>query len=554
MSDLTLKMLLFGEDKTASKAIKGVGDQAEKTSNHMAALGKGVGLGLAAAAGGIGLLLKTGFDETKDAATGTAQLEAGIKSTGNAAHVTVGGLNDLAGSIQSYSGQTDDSIVKSEQLLLTFTNIKNSGPDKIFDLATKATADMAAKMGGDASQSAIVLGKALNDPLKGITALQRIGVSFSDSQKKAIAAMMKTGDVAGAQKVILKELSTEFGGAAKAAGDSLPGQMQRAKRSFEDTSQAVVTDMLPVLNTLMKVVTNNILPAIKSMSQFWMDHKTLMTSVAGAILGVIVVVKAINLATKAWAAVQAALNVVMSLNPIALIIIAIVALIAIVVLIATKTRWFQNIWSVAFTAVKTVIMGLFNWVKSNWPMLLAILTGPIGVAVLLITRNWDTIKHGVTAVKDWIVGAFNTVLGVVTGLPGRIGRAASGMWDGVKNAFKSAINWIIGAWNGLQFSIHIPKIHIKGTNVDIGGGELGFGVPTIPMLALGGIAIGPTIAMIGERGPEAIVPLNRAKEYGFGGGSSIPVQVIVQMDGRTVASSLERVSHNGPPLRIRVAS
>jgi len=200
-----------------------------------------------AAAVGFGAVIKSGFDEAKDAAAGTAQLAAGIASTGNAAHLSVDGLNSLASEIQNYSGQTDDSIVKSEQLLQTFTNIKNTGPDKIFDLATKASADMAAKFGGDASSQAVVLGKALNDPVKGISALTRVGVTFTDEQKKTIESMVKTGDVAGAQKVILKELNTEFGGAAKAAGASFPGQLQRVHRAFEDLSQGIVQGFLPVM-------------------------------------------------------------------------------------------------------------------------------------------------------------------------------------------------------------------------------------------------------------------------------------------------------------------
>jgi len=207
-----------------------------------------------AAAVGFGAVIKSGFDEAKDAAAGTAQLAAGIASTGNAAHLSVDGLNSLASEIQNYSGQTDDSIVKSEQLLQTFTNIKNTGPDKIFDMATKASADMAAKFGGDASSQAVVLGKALNDPVKGITALTRVGVTFTDEQKKTIAAMVKTGDVAGAQKVILKELGTEFGGAAKAAGESFPGQLDRVHRAFEDLSQGVVQGFLPVMGPALEGV------------------------------------------------------------------------------------------------------------------------------------------------------------------------------------------------------------------------------------------------------------------------------------------------------------
>lgn len=225
-------------------------------SGGVASAGKGAGLlmggamlaGIGVAVGGIAAVVKTGWDEVMDASKGTAQLAAGIKSTGNAAGVSVKGLNDLASSIQGFSGQTDDSIVASEQLLLTFTNIKNTKTDKIFDQATLASANMAAKMGGDASGSAIQLGKALNDPVKGITALSRVGVSFTEGQKESIKAMVKHGDVAGAQKIILKELETEFGGAAKAAGESLPGQVAIAKRSFEDLSQSIMTGIMPALS------------------------------------------------------------------------------------------------------------------------------------------------------------------------------------------------------------------------------------------------------------------------------------------------------------------
>lgn len=239
-----------------------------------------------AAAVGFGAVIKSGFDEAKDAAAGTAQLAAGIASTGNAANLSVDGLNSLASEIQNYSGQTDDSIVKSEQLLQTFTNIKNTGPDKIFDMATKASADMAAKFGGDASSQAVVLGKALNDPVKGITALTRVGVTFSDEQKKTIDAMVKTGDVAGAQKVILKELGTEFGGAAKAAGQSFPGQLQRVHRAFEDLSQGIVQGFLPVMGPALEgviTILQKVGPVAADMAQKVADKTA---AIGGAIKGV----------------------------------------------------------------------------------------------------------------------------------------------------------------------------------------------------------------------------------------------------------------------------
>ena len=110
-------------------------------------------------------------------------------------------------------------------MLLTFKNIRNEvgkGND-IFNQATVAVENLATRMADGAvpsmeqlSKGLIKVGKALNDPVKGMTALGKVGVYFSDSQKKAIEAMVKAGDVMGAQKIILKELTTEFGGPAEA--------------------------------------------------------------------------------------------------------------------------------------------------------------------------------------------------------------------------------------------------------------------------------------------------------------------------------------------------
>jgi len=235
----------------------------DSLKGEVAGVGKAIGgtimAGIGAAVAGISAVAGVGIKETLDASKGVAQLNAGIKSTGNVANLSIKGMTDLASTIQNYSGQTDDSIVASEQLLQTFTNIRNNGPDKIFDLATVATADMAAKMGGDASGMAIKLGRALSDPVKGVMALTRVGVVFTQSQKDSIKAMVKSGDTIGAQKVILGELSREFGGAAKAAGKSLPGQLELAKRSFEDLSQGIVESALPLVLPLLKGISDFVL-------------------------------------------------------------------------------------------------------------------------------------------------------------------------------------------------------------------------------------------------------------------------------------------------------
>lgn len=221
-----------------------------------------------AAAAGIGAVIRTGFNEVKDAAAGTAQLVAGIASTGNAANVSAQGLNDLASSIQRTTGQTDDSVVAAESLLLTFTNIKNQGPDKIFDQATQAAADMAARMGGDASSNAILLGKALNDPVKGITSLTRAGVQFTQQQKDQIGAMVQAGDMLGAQKLVLGELNKEFGGSAAAFGQTLPGQIQILKRSFEDFAQTAIGALTPLAGPILSGLTAGLQGATQFIDSF----------------------------------------------------------------------------------------------------------------------------------------------------------------------------------------------------------------------------------------------------------------------------------------------
>jgi hypothetical protein len=104
-------------------------------------------------------------------------------------------------------------------------------------------------------------------------------------------------------------------------------------------------------------------------------------------------------------------------------------------------------------------------------------------------------------VWKWITDKFNDLVNFFTGLPGKLGGLFSGMFDGIKEAFRSALNWVIGKWN----DFHLPKVHVPGTDIDIGG----YGLPYISPMAAGGIVTSPTLALIGEAGPEAVVPLGR---------------------------------------------
>jgi hypothetical protein len=184
-----------------------------------------------------------------------AKLNAVLKSTGGAAGVTSGSMMALAAEIQRTTGMCDDLVLNSEAVLLTFTRI---GSD-VFPQAVRAAADMSAVLGQDMQSSVTMLGKALNDPIAGITALGRAGVQFTEDQKAQIKVMVEAGDVFGAQTIILREMQTEYGGAAVAMGDTASGAAMKLKEAMEDLQKAfgenVAQGMQPFREWLTRIVT-----------------------------------------------------------------------------------------------------------------------------------------------------------------------------------------------------------------------------------------------------------------------------------------------------------
>ncbi|WP_299589739.1 hypothetical protein, partial [uncultured Microbulbifer sp.] len=130
-------------------------------------------------------------------------------------------LQNLAGTMQQLTTFGDEAVMEMEALLLTFTNIQG----EVFKRATPAILDMSVAMGTDLRSSAVQLGKALNDPIKGISALSRTGIQFTDAQKSTIEALVESGRTAEAQGLILEELEKQFGGAAEAAADTFGGAL-----------------------------------------------------------------------------------------------------------------------------------------------------------------------------------------------------------------------------------------------------------------------------------------------------------------------------------------
>ena len=184
-----------------------------------------------------------------------------------------------------------------------------------------------------------------------------------------------------------------------------------------------------------------------------------------------------------------------------LIVAGVIGGVAAAVLVANAAMKVYRAGVILVTAAQTA----FNFVMAANPITLVVIAIMALVAALVLAYNkseafrnmvnslFDAIKTGVTASVDFIKGYLNTVLGF----------------------YKSIFNGIATLWNNT-----IGKLSFEVPSWVPGLGGKGFSVPKIPMLADGGIVTGPTLAMIGERGPEAVIPLNRG---GIGGNITVNV-------------------------------
>jgi len=193
--------------------------------------------------------IRAGFDDLKQVQVLQAQTEAAIRATGGAANVSAEQIANLAGALQDVTATEDDAIVSGANMLLTFKNIKNEvgAGNNVFDQATAALVDMSRAMGQEPRDAAIQLGKALNDPIAGVGALTRVGVQFTEDQKDLIETLVESGDVMGAQKVILEELNGQFGGSGSAYAQTYAGKLDTINNKFGDLREKVLTAALPAL-------------------------------------------------------------------------------------------------------------------------------------------------------------------------------------------------------------------------------------------------------------------------------------------------------------------
>jgi hypothetical protein len=516
------------------KSAQGVGDSVSKGFKNAEAGSKILLASITAAAAAtvaFGVSSFKAFQESQDA---IAQTNAVLKSTKGVAGVTADQITELATKFQQLTKYSDEEVRSSSNMLLTFTNIGKN----VFPLAQKAVLDMSAALGQDLKSSSIQLGKALNDPIAGITALSRVGVKFTQQQKDQIKTLVESGKTFEAQQLILKELNTEFGGSAMAQAETFSGRIQQMKNSFNDLQEqigeTIAKALVPFAEGFAKWIAG-VQEAggfIEYFTKIFKENKQTIIVVAGAIAAALVpailslaaafasvmiplipFIAAGALLAYAWqknkllffavAGALAAFAAVLIANALPAIIattvatgsLAVATLLAIGpwILLGAAIAALAYIVVTNFDTIKHAIGVAFDWVKQNWPLIMGILLGPIGIATAAIIKNFDTIKQAFVNVWNWIKGTFAAI--------GDLAAASvRGAVNAVLNFAQRQINTFINLLNSAINTINkIPGVNISKLNQI-----------ALPMLAEGGIVTKPTTAMIGEGGePEAVIPLSK---------------------------------------------
>jgi len=231
------------------------------------------------------------------------QLEAVLKSTGEAAGFQKDQLLEMAAALQKVTTFGDETIIGAQNILLTFTKIKGD----VFPAAIETILDMSQALGNDLKGSAIQLGKALNDPIRGVSALAEVGVSFTEQQREQITAMVEAGNVMGAQQVILKELSVESGGSGRAALATYGGRLTQVHNEIGDLAEMIGAALMPRIEEL----TQELKPMLESMAE-WIKQNPknteslvkLAAAIGGVLLAARPVLAVVELMIKSFGALK----------------------------------------------------------------------------------------------------------------------------------------------------------------------------------------------------------------------------------------------------------
>ena len=346
---------------------------------------------------------------------------------------------------------------------------------------------------------------------------------FLNKGKAGVEELMKSSDKLGTT------LSDKDVKAAKASTMA----KRELSHAVEGLQITVGRELYPMMTKFAQMLTDNVVPAVRSVLDWMKENKQTVVILAGVIGGLIVAHKAMAIATTLWkdamlvwqtvqkvgTAIQWAFNAALEANPIGLVVAAIALFIGGIVLLFNKNKAFHDLVLKVWAAIKQYVQGFVDWfVKSALPWLKAAFIVISSVVVALwntFTNAFGKIQTTVGSVVGWIHDKFNGLLDFFQGLGSTISGIFGSVWSGIKSTFKTM-------WNGLA--------DILNTGIDGANLIPGVHISHVPHLAAGGVVSRPTLALIGEAGPEAVVPLSAARGGGAMLGGGTVVNVYVQGD------------------------
>jgi len=373
---------------------------------------------------------------------------------------------------------------------------------------------------------------------------------------KVKIAQDKVNQVSHSGTDILKALSDKVGGTAANASKTLGGQVGALKAQTEDLFKNIGIKLIPILQKLVHWIVQSI--------KWFGEHKT-AAKVFGTFIGVVLVgligayistlIKAgyaqlktfatdiakgvVWVATKiaqyamvaGAAVVSAATTAIAWIAANAAMILATGGIILAIGLLVAAVLYLKNHWREVLEKIKAFLHAAVDWIKAKFKALID-----------FFHNIWNTLVGIVKKVFEFVGKVISTYINIWKGIFKAVGDAFSAIWNGLSGAVKAAFDFVggiikgyINIWIGLiNFIIRaIDKIKFKIPDYVpvVGGKEFGIHLPEIPALATGGVVNRPTVALIGEAGPEAIVPLSKFNAMGNGNQS---INVVVNVSGSVI--------------------
>jgi phage-related minor tail protein len=277
--------------------------------------------------------------------------------------------------------------------------------------------------------------------------------------------------------------------------ENMPMIREKTKVAFETAGK--------VINVVIEVIKGAI-EAIKSLSQFFIEHWDILQPILAGITAGAATFGLYTLAINASAIATAAWTTVTTIA----------------------------------TAAGTAFGAVIAFLTSPIGIVVAAIAGLVAAGVLLY-KNWDEVSAWAGTLWDNIKTQFSKIGDFIAGIWDGIKSGASSAFDGISNIIKGYINIYIRALNFFIKALNKIKFDIPDWVPGLGGKGFGINIPQIPMLKDGAVVNRPTLAMIGEAGTEAVVPLDKAGQYGFGGVNST-ANITVLLDGKTIAKAIRQ--------------